>query len=167
MEIKPCPPYDSRVDGRKLLRLPSGPSAFKIYYVSIPRVENPGRTDWAHSPLKQDGFEAALARLAPEGVGFVTAFPHITKIFRFAPSAETILHVKAYKTPGLEPLDLAKPDGYLEFACYAEAELARDEYALWAKAKTVEEYLGAFSHFAGGGIADNAKLAAYAGAAKP
>ena len=162
MEIKPCLPYDSRVDGRKLLRLPAGPSAFKIYYVSIPRVENPGRTDWAHSALKQDDFEAALARLAPEGVGFVTAFPHITKVFRFAPSAETILHVKAYRTPGLEPLDLGRPDGYLEFACYAEAAIAGDEYALWAGAKTVEEYLAAFSPFAGGGIAAHAKLAAYA-----
>ncbi|OGR77387.1 MAG: hypothetical protein A2X32_04250 [Elusimicrobia bacterium GWC2_64_44] len=162
MDIKPCQPYNSRVDGRALLRLPLGPSAFKIYYVSIPGRDNPGRCDWAHSQLKKPDFEAALAKLAPEGVGFVTAFPHITKIFRFAPSGETILHVKAYKTPGLEPLDLGRPDGYLEFACYAEAELARDEYARWASAATVEDYLAWFSPFAGGGIADHTKLAGWA-----
>lgn len=161
MEIKPCLPYNSRIDGRALLRLPGGPSAFKIYYVSIPGRENPGRYDWTCSPLKKEEFEAALVKLAPEGVGFVTAFPHITKIFRFAPSGETILHVKAYKTPGLEPLDLGRPDGYLEFACYAEAAIAGDEYAAWARARTVEEYLSGFSPFAGGGILNHAKLAAY------
>lgn len=162
MEIKPCQPYNSRIDGRSLLRLPGGPSAFKIYYVSIPGRENPGSYDWAQSQLKMPDFEALLAKLAPEGVGFVTAFPHITKVFRFAPSGETILHVKAYKTPGLELLDLGRPDGYLEFACYAEAELARDEYAKWAAARTVEEYLAYFSPFAGGGIAEHAKLAGWA-----
>ena len=162
MEIKTCLPYNSRLDGRGLLRLAAGPSAFKIYYVSIPGRENPGRCDWEHSPLKKPDFEAALAALAPEGAGFVTAFPHITKIFRFAPSGETILHVKAYKTPGLEPLDLARADGYLEFACYAEAELARDEYKAWAGAASVEDYLAYFSPFAGGGIADHAKLARWA-----
>jgi hypothetical protein len=163
VDIKPCLPYNSRIDKRSLLRLPGGPSAFKIYYVSITGRENPGRYDWAFSELKPPGFESALLKLAPEGVGFVTAFPHITKIFRFAPSGETILHVKAYKTPSLEFLDLGRPDGYLEFACYAEAELARDEYACWASAGTVEDYLAYFSPFEGGGIADNAKLAAYAG----
>jgi len=163
VEIKPCLPYNSRIDGRKLLRLPGGPSAFKIYYVSIPGRENPGRYDWAFSSLKPAEFEAGLAKLAPEGVGFVTAFPHITKIFRFAPSGETILHVKAFKTPGLEPLDLGRPDGYLEFACYAEAAIAGDEYGKWASAATVEDYLTFFSPFEGGGILDNTKLAAYAG----
>ena len=162
MEIKPCRPYDSKIVRKSLLRLPDGVSAFKVYFVSLTGRDKPETFDWAHSPLKPEAFEAALAKLAPEGVGFVTAFPHITKVFRFAPSGETILHVRAFKTADLGPLDLGRPDGYLEFACYAEAELAGDEYRAWAEAASVEKYLEYFSPFSRGGIADNAKLAAYA-----
>jgi hypothetical protein len=161
MEIKPCGKYDSRVEDHTLLRCADGISAFKIYYVSIPGRDKPEAYEWPQSPLAREVFEAALLKLAPEGVGFVTAFPHITKIFRFAPSAETILHVRAYKTADLSPLSLERPDSYLEFACYAEAALAADEYQEWAAAASVEEYLAYFSPFAGGAVADNTKLAAY------
>ncbi|HNW43401.1 MAG TPA: hypothetical protein PKI19_02785 [Elusimicrobiales bacterium] len=162
MEIKPCGKYDSRVDGSKLLTFAGGLSAFKIYYVSIPGRPQPEKYEWPLSALTPAAFEAALLRLAPEGIGFVTAFPHITKIFRFAPSAETILHVRAYKTADLSPLGLERPDAYLEFACYAEAMLAADEYRSWAAAASVKEYLAYFSAFAGGPVKENAKLAAYA-----
>ena len=65
-----------------------------------------------------------LSRAAVKGIGFVTAFPHVTKVFRFAPSAETVLHVRAFHTADLTPMELARENGYLEFACYAEAALA-------------------------------------------
>lgn len=164
MEIKPCRPYNSKITRKSLLRLADGLSAFKVYFVSLTGRDMPEKFDWERSPLKPEAFEAALAKLAPEGVGFVTAFPHITKVFRFAPSGETILHVRAYKTADLSPLDLGRPDGYLEFACYAEAALAGDEYRAWAEAAAVKEYLEYFSPFGQGGIADNTKLAAYAAA---
>ena len=163
MEIKPCNPYNSTVVGKKLLRLPGGLSAFKMYYVSLTGRANPERCDWAFSALTPEKYEAALLKLNPEGIGFITAFAPITKIFRFAPSGETILHVRAFRSDDMSPLDLARPDGYLEFACYAEAAIAADEYRSWAAARSVDEYLNYFSAFEGGAIADHAKLAAYAG----
>lgn len=162
MEIKPCGRYEARTDGAKLLRLKDGLSAFKLYYVSLTGRDKPENYEWPRAALSRDAFEASLAALAPEGVGFVTAFPHITKVFRFAPSAETILHVRAYKTADLSPLALARPGDNLEFACYAEAAIAADEYHKWASAGTVEEYLAYFSPFQCGAVKDAAKLAAYA-----
>jgi hypothetical protein len=162
MDILPCKPYISRVDGRKLLRRPDG-SAFKLYYVSLLGRGKPEPYDWGASPGKAEAFEAALAGLAPEGVGFITAFTPIVKIFRFAPSAETIMHVRVVNPATMAPLDLARPEGYMEFACYAEAALAADEYRAWAAAATVEEYLETFSHFEGGPVVKNDKLAAWAG----
>lgn len=164
MEIKPCNPYNSAVVGRKLVKLAGG-SAFKVYYVSLTGRAEPERCDWAYSAAKPADFEKALLKLNPEGVGFITAFPPITKIFRFAPSGETIMHVRGLKTDGLAPLDLNRPDGYLEFACYAEAAIAADEYRAWAGAAGVADYLEYFSPFEGGAVVDHAKLAAYA--AKP
>jgi len=161
MEIKPCNPYSSVVVSKKLVTLAGG-SAFKVYYVSLTGRANPERCDWAFSPLKPADFEKALVKLNPEGAGFITAFPPITKIFRFAPSGETIMHVRGLKTEDLSPLDLSRPDGYLEFACYAEAAIAADEYREWAGTRSVEEYLKYFSPFDGGAVLDNAKLAAYA-----
>jgi len=161
MEIKPCNPYNSVVVAKDLLRLAGG-SAFKIYYVSLTGRANPEKCDWAFSTVTADKFESALVKFNPEGVGFITAFPPITKIFRFAPSGETILHVRGLQTEGLAPLDLNRPDGYLEFACYAEAAIAADEYRKWAEAKNVGEYLEYFSPFTGGPVADHAKLSAYA-----
>jgi hypothetical protein len=116
------------------------------------------------SELKPEKFEAELVKLAPEGVGFITVFTPITKILRFAPSAETIMHVRAINTATMAPLDLARPDNYLEFACYAEAALAADEYRAWAAAVDVEEYLASFSSFAGGPVVKNDKLAVWAAA---
>ena len=53
--------------------------------------------------------ERLLAQLAEtegvEGSGFVLAFRHISKVFRFGPEAETALNVRAWKTQGMAPLD--------------------------------------------------------------
>jgi hypothetical protein len=41
-------------------------------------------------------FEEAFRESGAEGIGFVTAFPHITKVFRFAPSAERVADLKEF-----------------------------------------------------------------------
>jgi hypothetical protein len=143
----------------KLVRMPDGKSAFKIYYISIIGRDEPARFDWGRCAQTPAAFEALLARSGWEGVGFVTAFPHITKVFRFAPSMETILHVKAFHTGDLSPMSLEREDGFVEFACYAEAAIAADEYHAWAKAATVEEYLQYRSPFVDGPVRSHRKLA--------
>jgi hypothetical protein len=99
--------------------------------------------------------------LPVEGVGFIVTFPHITKVFRFAPAMETVMHVRAFNTPDMSPIDLQRDDGFIEFACYAEAAIAADEYHLWSKSETVEEYLKTFSPFVDGPVKSSTKLAAF------
>jgi len=76
-----------------------------------------------------------------EGVGFITAFPHMAKIFRFSPGAETVLDVRAFNPSDLEPKNLSRYGGFHEFACLAEGIISAGEYKAWAAAKDVEEYL--------------------------
>ena len=60
--------------------------------------------------LRADQVTDFLARLAGtegvEGVGFVTAFPHITKVFRYAPKAEILMLDKSnmYWTSGKDAI---------------------------------------------------------------
>ena len=37
--------------------------------------------------------------------------------------------------------DCSQDDGFHEFACFAEAIIAAEEYKAWARAESVEEYL--------------------------
>jgi len=148
------------------LRLPDKQSVFKLYFFSLIGRDEPERYEWDRSALPSAACEANLLRMAPEGVGFITAFPHLTKVFRFAPSAETLLHVRAFHTRDLTPLDLAREDNYTEFACYAEAVIAADEYRQWAGAGTVSEYLQTLSDFPDGPVASHAKLGEYVNALK-
>lgn len=159
--IKPCQPYHSKTIEKTLLKMPDGKSAFKVYFISIVGRADRARFEWDHCPLKPVDVQAALLKSGREGIGFITAFPHITKVFRFAPDAETILHVRAFQTRDLKPLDLARAEEYLEFACYAEAAIAADEYRAWACANCVMEYLRFFSDFEDGPVKSHAKLAAY------
>lgn len=161
IEIKPCRPYHAKTIGKTLLKMPDGKSAFKVYFISIVGRDDRARFEWDHSALKSVDFQAAILKSGWEGIGFVTAFPHITKEFRFAPDAETILHVRAFQTRDLKPLDLGRGEQYLEFACYAEAAIAADEYRAWARAGDVKEYLRFFSDFEDGPVKSCAKLAAY------
>lgn len=161
MLITPCRPYHSRTMQTGILRMPDDKSVFKLYFISIIGRDDHSKYEWKHSSLDRDEFANRLATAGLEGVGFITAFPHITKVFRFAPSMETVLHVQAFHTATLAPLDLSRDDGYLEFACYAEAALATDEYHAWAIAQTVEEYLGYISAFVDGRVVSNTKLAEY------
>jgi len=161
MHIKPCRSYHSRTARRSLLRMGDGKSAFKAYYLSIVGRDEPAKYEWEYCPLTIEDFQRRLLADGLDGVGFITAFPHITKVFRFAPSMETVLHVRAFTTADLAPLDLAREDGYLEFACYAEAAIAAEEYHAWARAATVEEYLAFYSGFDDGPVANHGKLAGY------
>jgi hypothetical protein len=141
--------------------MPDGKSVFKVYYISVIGRDTPERFEWAHSPRTQHDFEQAFLAGGYEGVGFVIAFPHVTKIFRFSPSAETLMDVREFHTEGMRPMDCARGDGFHEFACYAEAAIAADEYDAWARAKTVEEYLPFQSRKADFPVASHQKMATY------
>lgn len=161
MDVTACRSYHSKTVSRRLMRMPDGKSVFKLYFVSI--INRPERTryEWPADASFAAALERRLATLPVEGVGFVTAFPHITKFFRFAPAMETVLHVRGFNTPDLSPLDLQRGEGFLEFACYAEAIIAADEYRMWAGSHSVAEYLRDFSDFVDGPVASNTKLGEY------
>lgn len=74
---------------------------------------------------------------------------------------ETVLHVRAVRTCDLNPMDLTREDNFVEFACYGEAMIACEEYHVWAKASTVEEYLAFGIGCGDGSVANNGKLGTY------
>jgi hypothetical protein len=160
MQIAETRSYDARLAERSLVRGRDGRSAFKLYRLDIVGRENPERYEWKPSGL--DPAELRRQLESQEGVGFVTAFPHITKVFRFDPGAETVLIVQAFRTAGFEILDLGRPEGLpggsVEFACLAEALIAADEYRLWARSPDVARYLASWSRFRAGAIRDHGKL---------
>ena len=161
MQIAPCRTYHAQTVGRSMLWMPDGGSAFKLYYISAIGREKPELFEWRHCPRTPGDFEAAFLAGDHRGIGFVIAFPHVTKIFRFSPGAETILDVREFHTDSMRPLDCTRGEGYHEFACYAETVIAGDEYHAWAKAATVEDYLASRSEAADFPVATNTKLAAY------
>lgn len=156
-------PYHARTEKTDLLRLPDGKSVFKVYYISILGRDKPELYEWERCGLSMADFADRVKFAGVQGVGFITAFPHITKAFRFAPSSEILLHVRAFNTKTLLELSLSREDGYVEFACLAEALIAADEYRTWARAATVPEYLATFSRESDMPIVDHAKLGAYWG----
>ncbi len=161
MKIEKCGTYHAEIENCELVRMPDGKSAFKVYFVSIVGRENPARTEWKLCGLEKAKFLEAFRASGVEGVGFVTAFPHITKIFCYAPKSEIIMHVRAIDTKTGNPISLERGGGFMEFACLAEALLAADEYAAWAKAASVEEYLAFTSAAKDAPVRDNAKLRRY------
>ena len=163
MQVASCNSYHAKIESTKLLTMPDGKSVFKVYYVSIVGRPTPERFEWDRNPLKKADYEKAFLASGNEGIGFITAFPHITKAFRFAPSSETLLHVRAFNTKTLLELSLSREDGYVEFACLAEALIAADEYRAWARCETVADYLAVFSREADMPVANHAKLGAYWG----
>lgn len=156
MQVVETRSYDARLVQRALVRGGDGLSSFKSYRLDIVGRENPERYEWGPSGLDPERLRLWLA--SQEGVGWVTAFPHITKLFRFDPAVETVLTVRAFRTPSMEPLDLGRPEGFVEFACLAEALIAADEYRLWARAPDVSRYLASWSRFRGGAVRDHSKL---------
>jgi hypothetical protein len=145
-----------------LYRGADGKSAFKVYFCDIVGRKDPARTVWALCGRTKEAFLDKLHSVdSVAGIGFITAFPHIAKVFRFGPEAETNCHVRAWSTADMKPLDLARGEGYLEFACFAEAAIAAEEFAHWAAAKTIEEYLRTWCVSTNWPIARNDKLLAY------
>lgn len=161
MEIQPCKPYHATLAARKRITMRDGKSSFKIYFLSIIDRENRSRYEWELADTGIGEMEAQLLDAGIEGVGFITAFPHITKVFRFAPEAETVLHVAGFDTPSLTTLDLGRGSAWVEFACYAEALIAADEYSFWSTAVDIPEYLERFSTFEDGPIVSNDKFGRY------
>ena len=167
MKVKPCAPYQGDVVHRETISMPDGVSVFKAYYVSIPGRDQPERYEWDAGPLKIQEAGAMIRDSGVEGVGFITSFPHITKIFRFAPAVETVLHVRAFHTPELRIMGLDREDGFTEFACLGEALIAAEEYDFWARTVDVAAYLEQWSGWQQGGIVNPAKLGEYVAAKQP
>jgi hypothetical protein len=163
MLIQNCKSYHAQTVGQRLLKMPDGKSVFKLYYLSINRRDRPEQYEWGHCRQTQPDFEKNFLAGGYCGLGFVTAFPHVTKIFRFSPYAETSLDVSEFQTDGMRPLDCTRDDGSHEFACYAETVIAAAEHAAWAVAATVEQYLSFRCAQVDFQIANHQKLAAYWG----
>ena len=160
MDVKPSQPYASQVCETRMLEMPDGKSVFKVYFIDIIGRDKPERYEWEASGLSIDDFLERVKGSGAEGVGFITAFPHITKIFVFSPGAETNLYTNAYKTPDLSPLDLTY-SGSTEVACAAEMSIGAAEFELWLAADSVQEYLAQFVDAGRTAFKNHAKLLAY------
>ena len=141
--------------------MPDGRSRFKVYFLSVIGREQAHLFDWQSCDDTPDDFTNRLVNSGIQGVGFITAFPHITKIFRYSPQAETVVDVRCLDTRSFGDISSDRGDGYYEFACYAEAVIVSDEYGAWAVAQTVPEYLKTFSPSSDYLIASPGKLSAY------
>jgi hypothetical protein len=141
--------------------MPDGKSVFKIYHISIIGRDAPEKFEWERCPNTPKEFEKLFISGGHKGIGFVTAFPHITKIYRFSPYAETVLDISEFQTVGMLPKDCSRQDGSHEFACYAESAISADEYVAWANAATVEEYLAFRCSKTDFPVTSNVKMAKY------
>jgi hypothetical protein len=159
--VKRTPSYAARPAGRA--RYDSGPHAFKVYFIDITGRPHRERYEWDRCGRERESVRAGLKRAGVEGIGFVCAFPHIAKAFRFAPEGETNLHVRAFRPEDFAELDLARADGYVEYACLAESVIADGEYRLWAAAPSVEAYLAQWVDWPPVAVADEGKLGRYYG----
>jgi hypothetical protein len=157
--VAACQPYAARPAGRALYT--SGRHAFKVYFIDIPGRARPELYEWDRAGRPRQSVLAGLARAGVEGIGFVCAFPHIAKAFRFAPESETVLHVRAFRPADFAELDLGRAGGYVEYACLAESVIADREYRCWAEAASVDAYLAEWVDWAPVAIADHAKLGRY------
>ena len=161
MRVTQCRTYHAQTVGRTVLRMPDGKSVFKVYYISVIGRDRPDLYEWQRGPRTQADFERAFLAGRHEGIGFAIAFPHVTKIYRFSPEAETLLDVRELNTDGMTYRDGTRSDGYHELACYAEAVIAADEYRAWGEAATVEGYLSCHSDACEFPVRSNTKLATY------
>jgi hypothetical protein len=162
MQIKTCQNYHAVSSSTKLAQMPDGKSIFKIYYISIIGRDKPELYEWDNCLLTQAAYYSRFLSGTHTGMGFATAFPHITKVFRFSPTMETNMDVKIFDSPSLTPIPYPRDeDDYLQFACYAEAIIAAEEFRAWAKASSVEEYLKHFCHTSDFPVKTNCKLKEY------
>jgi hypothetical protein len=154
--IEACQSYAARPTGRAVYE--NGPHVFKVYLIDITDRAHPERYEWDRCGRERDSVLAGLKRAGVEGVGFVCAFPHIAKVFRFGPESETVLHVRAFHPAYFRELALSRSDGYVEYACLAESVIADAEYRLWAAARTVEAYCAGWVDWQPVAVADEGKL---------
>jgi hypothetical protein len=161
MEIAACRTYHAVLSGSTMLSMPDAKSVYKVYYISIIGRDQPELFEWEHCARSKEEFEQAFAAHGFQGIGFAIAFPHITKVFRFAPTMETVLDIGEFETDGIRPKNCDRGDGFHEFACYAEAVIAAEEYHAWACAASVPEYLETRCSSDAFPVASNDKLARY------
>ena len=161
MLIKQCRMYHAHTIEKNILRMPDQKSIFKIYYLSIIGRDTPELFEWEHCLYTQANFEQKFLLGKHEGIGFVIAFPHIVKIFRFSPYNETVLDVREFHTVDMQSKDCSRDDGSHEFACYAESVISADEYEAWANATTVKDYTAFRCRKTDFSIASNMKLTTY------
>lgn len=161
MIVNKCRTYHACLVNQNVLRLPDGKSVFKIYYLSIIGRDNPEKYEWEHCAFTPESLEKKILSSNHEGIGFITSFPHITKIFRFSPNGETVLDISEYHTQDLQPMDFSRGDGTHEFACFAESVISAEEYQAWAKSKTVDEYIAFRCSQTDFPVLSNTKLATY------
>lgn len=160
LPVQPSMPYASRAVGTARLDLPDG-SAFKVYYLDIVGRPEPQRFEWAASGRDRAAALEQLRVAGIVGVGFVCLFPHIAKVFFFGEGCETNLYALAFRGDPFQPAPLDYARG-VEIGCAAEVEIAAQEFALWRKAKTVEEYLATCVDPPPCGFENHAKLREYA-----
>jgi hypothetical protein len=157
--IRACPSYAARPAGTAVYR--SGPHRFKVYFADVIGRAEPARFEWDRSGMERESVLDGMKRAGIEGVGFVCAFPHVTKVFRFAPSGETNLHVRAFEPPSFRELSLGREEGYVELTCLAEAILVGEEHRSWAEAPSVDAYLDRWTTWEGAAVAAPDKLRRY------
>ncbi|NLF92844.1 MAG: hypothetical protein GX564_03065 [Oligosphaeraceae bacterium] len=161
MKISPCNSYHALVEDCQILRKDDAQSVFKVYFCSITGRATPERFEWAHCQQSKQDFLDNLQKSNFEGIGFVTAFPHIAKIFLYAPQNEILQYVSAFKPTSGECAPLQRENNFLEFACLAEAVIAAQEFNFWAESDSVAEYLSRIGQFAPLSIVRNDKLQQY------
>ena len=166
MQVAACHDYHGTCCDRVCLSMPDGQSRFKVYFLSIIGRQQPHLFDWKSCDDTPDDVKRRLVTSKIQGIGFITAFPHITKVFRYSPQVETVVDVRCLDTHSFEDLSGDRGDGYHEFACYAEAVIVADEYHAWASAKTVPDYLKVFSASTDYPVIWPSKLATYWNAAE-
>jgi len=161
MQIAACRVYHGKQVGQSIVKMPDGKSVFKLYYISNMGRDTPELFEWGRCARTPADFERALLATGIEGVGFAIPFPHVAKVYRFSPTAETVLDVREFETEGMRPRDCDHGEGFHEFACYAEAVIAAAEYHAWARARSVEEYLAFTAAEADFPVQSHTKLATY------
>jgi hypothetical protein len=152
-------PYHSIVVKKEAITI-SRAAVFKLYFISIIGREDRKKYEWEFSPYTMQGFLQQFPGRGLEGIGFIVAFPHVTKVFRFGPRPETNLHALAFETPTWKPISLDR-DGWSEVACAAEMDIGADEFRFWAESAGVEEYLKKFSERGAVAIKNHNKLEKY------
>lgn len=162
--VEPCQGYAARPAGRA--RYANGPHAYKVYYIDITGRRRPELYEWDRCGRDRESVVAGLKRAGLEGIGFVCAFPHVVKAFRFGPENETVLQVRAFRPDDFTELDLGRSDGFIEYACLAESVIADAEYRLWAAAESVDAYLAAWIDWAPAVVVDETKLRRHFAAAR-